>query len=483
MSSKYLTAQWYDQECTEVPDVMYIWTMSNPKISKQPTTEVWPIGYTNQASRLPFDMRCYANLKVPLSKECCSVVLYKTKSLGYTSSTTIQIPIGSNPLDKAPASSNGHDYCLLTSTPSISGSLWGYEQVYYATNERCIAPDNIKCNKNNTISIYPSVGCTGTPVNYNLTPDSASITTSTTQTVGATLVKIQTAQSVFSWFMSVDMNTYYPNGTRMLDYVFFGVFAIAYIMIIWSFSIKLVQYYKKRTAYNLGLVFCQLFWMAHIILKSIGNVIGYTAIVDGLVWLFQNLASIFTIFLSTWFMGQMFFITKQKMLILYTCWILLFLGCTWNHFLRFNRSIILPTAVRNVTKVLNAVWIYILFIFGVIPPTTIILRIIKMDEKNTSPLKVIWKADKIFCGLYLVQLFALSIFVCQDQLRNNSELLGDDRNWYCMMAFETLSIGLQGCITIVMISRMLRIIRNGGLNTATKLESRVAKPKDTRVTT
>ncbi|KAJ2998263.1 hypothetical protein HDV02_004683 [Globomyces sp. JEL0801] len=474
--SYYLTSQWYNKECETPPDVMYGFQMveSGVNTSRKKTNETWPIGYWNQANRAHYNSRCTnLNLKVPLTKECCSVAIDMVKAKGYLSSMTVNAFAPNDKLlSNAPASINGASYCALVADKSVSGSLYGFDRAYYRATGVCIGPENVQCFSNGTIAMYPSDKCTGDPVSVDLASTSAIIGGTALAATGS-LIKITEGTKEISWKMSVDLTTkYYPTGQSVWEVMFFVFYAIAHTIIAYTIYHKMRHFLKRKTAYNGAMILGQLLWLAHVFIRCIANRIGYTSTVDGLVYLFSNSASLLTVTISTKFILDMQKVSVRTHVIAYTIWTIIHFGLNWNHYLRFQVILFTPDMVR-VVKVCNPLWIYLVYIFDITPPLYVTYTMLKSSgqAKFQDAIALIYKADKYFLFLFGAAFADLVLYFTVDQLKNNSELLGDDRNWICILSLEALSVSLQGCIVVSLIDRMTTLVRSGKISVASQFSA------------
>ncbi|KAI8898249.1 hypothetical protein BC833DRAFT_620506 [Globomyces pollinis-pini] len=461
----YITAQWISNECSQAPDVMYGWTLTDPNASKPPKNDVWPAGYQTQASRIPFSKRCVLSLKVPLSKECCSVAIDLNRAKGFTSSATVKVPVGSPVLEYAPKTANGATYCSVISDNSNLTSVFGFEQAYYNGNGKCIGPENVICQSNGILQLYPLKDCKGEPVSIPLSANS-NVPITTLAAIGST-IQIQEAKTTFSWFMNADLtNLYMPTGKYAFESIFFIFYLLGLLLILYSLYQRVKKFFGNKSFYTTGMVLTQLMWLAHLLIKFLTNLTGYSRLADFFSFLFFELASLSTVLISLKFMCNMYRYSVAVQVCMYGFTIILHGVTNWNHYLRFT-YIPYSSDVNAYLRIANPFWIYLMFVVDLLPPLCVIYRLGRNLPSLPVMLQTVWRADVYFCGLLFLAILNFGIYLFQIWIRNSSELLGDDRVWVCVLSVESFTFALHSFIVVNLVDRMSLIIKKGPLESST----------------
>jgi hypothetical protein len=183
----------------------------------------------------------------------------------------------------------------------------------------------------------------------------------------------------------------------------------------------------------------------------------------GCIHFFLMLGSLTAILNTFHFLLSMLKADRKWYYIIYISVTIIHLAMNWNNYTRFNlidlRAIFTRDLVAVVTKV-NLAWLIFMFVFDTLPPLYIVGNLlISFKCSNSEKLKALWDADKWFVIVFALQFLDLILFITQDQLRSNSELLGHDRVWLSFISVEVFSLAVHGVLNGLLVERMVAIVK------------------------
>jgi hypothetical protein len=143
----------------------------------------------------------------------------------------------------------------------------------------------------------------------------------------------------------------------------------------------------------------------------------------------------------------------------------------WNQYTRFNVINLSHLFTRDLVAVVirvNLAWLCIMYVLDCLPPLYIVAKMLtSFNASFKDKCMAVWNADKWFVILYILQILDLILFITQDQLRSNSELLGNDRVWLSFISVEAFSLAIHGLLNTLIVERMVNIIKERRLFSTT----------------
>jgi hypothetical protein len=463
LTANFLTADGCDQM---PPDVMYGWNLLLENSTRAPASYAWPETYSRQASFRTYSVRCYGTLKAELSKECCVTSLNVTRSGNYTSYTTI-LADPENPLVSAPKSSLGATYCHLRAVRYTPSSAFGFDHAYYHANGQCISPHRVICNKDKTLSVFPTVGCQGTPTVISLNSTATVFNLTRLGLVTGDFVEVTQATSEFSWTILDRSPEYVPKFQYASDYAQVLLFITCVILLSYSIYQHSLKAWKAKRLYPIGEVAAQFFWLVFVVLRFVGQVGFWNYFLDGSTYLFHMAASLGSIAMSLNF----FFIMHSSYRRFYWPAMLLLLlvhgGLTFTQYTRFR---IVPTPASMFSPANNAIWAinlqiwFLLMYFGnCIPPLKVLHMIVSRYEGTIQEkLSQLWNINRKIFIVVISQVLIAIWFVLQQNIREASEILGHDRVWLCFLQVESLTHVLHSICTLFLVTNMVDVVNKSG---------------------
>ncbi|KAJ3274695.1 hypothetical protein HDV01_002217 [Terramyces sp. JEL0728] len=469
----FITSQWWQGKCNDgPPNVMYHHSIANEGATAA-VNETWPVGYSFQARNYKYyNLRCFGTLKAVLSEQCCAYPLvqhgypqYLTQAGNYKSVATVYAP-NANPLSAVPQLNSDTQYCALTAATSTS--LKGYADVYYLADSQCTPAENIICNSNGTMNIYPSAGCTGTPTVYDLTAGPISITTAALQTVNAQYlgIPVGTGQAKISYTIMISTNPFIPDFTFWADYMTIFMPLVSVLLLSYSVYYHGVKLWRQRKPYLLINFITQIIFLFFVVVAFMANVGFYSKLVDGLHYTSLLVATILSIILS---FRIIYTVQPVHWAVEYGSYFLVVavnVCLTWNNYVRFMQ--VVPNVNFNqqlvsVISVTNLIWYLLYYFIDCIPPLFIIYKLITSSpdyEKFTDVFKIVWAVDKWFAVNFMCQFTMVAFFILEDRIKNSTEWLKDDRVWLGFLSADSLAFAVHGALTAALFERMSVIIKN-----------------------
>jgi hypothetical protein len=228
-------------------------------------------------------------------------------------------------------------------------------------------------------------------------------------------------------------------------------------------SYHLLNLWKRRTLYY-GMIFMsQVFWMTYLIVRCAGTWTTWTSGFDGSVYFFFALGSLTSILNTLHFLLDIWKAPTRWYWTMYVTVFVLHGLMNWNHYTRFNlinlSHIFTRDFVAIVTRI-NLAWLCMMYILDCFPPLYIVaIMLTGFHATFKEKYKAVWNGDKWFVILYVLQLCDLVLFITQDQLRSNSELLGNDRVWLSFISVEAFCLAVHGFLNTLIIERTIIIVR------------------------
>jgi hypothetical protein len=139
----------------------------------------------------------------------------------------------------------------------------------------------------------------------------------------------------------------------------------------------------------------------------------------------------------------------------------------WNAYTRFNVIDLRPIFTRDlvaILKTINMTYLIFMFVFDTLPPLYIVgTMLVTFKCPKSEKLKALWEADKWFVVILGMQFLTLVLFILQEQLRSNSEILGHDRVWMAFGSVEVFSLAVHGVLNALLVERMVAIVKGRSL--------------------
>ncbi|KAJ3318488.1 hypothetical protein HDV06_000467, partial [Boothiomyces sp. JEL0866] len=402
--------------------------------------ETWPVGYSFQARNFKYySLRCFGTLKAVLSQQCCAYPLiqngypqYLTQAGSYKSVVTVYAP-NDSPLSAVPALTSDTQYCALTAT--TPGSLKGYADAYYLADSTCTPAENIICNANGTLNLYPSPGCSGVPAVYDLTGGSISITTPLLQTVTAQFLGIPsgTGQAKISYTIMISTNPFIPDFTFWSDYMTMFMPLVSVLCLAYSIYYHGLKLWNQRKPYLLINFLTQIIFLFFVIVAFLANMGYYSKMIDGLHYTSLMIATILSIILS---FRIIYSVQPVHWAVEYGTYFLVVavnVCLSWNNYTRF--MIVVPGVNFNQQLVAaitatNLTWNLLYYFIDCVPPLFIIYRLVRSSpeyQKVTDIFKIVWAIDRWFALNFVCQLVMVGFYILEDRIKNSTEWLRDDR--------------------------------------------------------
>ncbi|KAJ3310487.1 hypothetical protein HDV04_004986 [Boothiomyces sp. JEL0838] len=376
-----------------------------------------------------------------------------------------------SPLSAVPALSSDVQYCSLTATTSTS--LKGYADIYYLADSNCTPAENIICNANGTLNIYPSPGCTGTPSVYDLTSGPVPITTSNLQAVTANFLGIPsgTGKAKVSYSVMIATNPFIPDFTFWSDYMTMFMPLVSVLCLAYSIYFHGVKLWKQRKSYLLINFLTQIIFLFFVIVAFLANMGYYSKLVDGLHYTSLMVGTILSMILS---FKIIYSVNQAHWAIEYGTYFLVVavnICLSWNQYTRF--MVVVPGVNFNQQLVAaitatNLAWYLLYYFIDCIPPLVIIYKLVVTSpeyQKVTDIFKIVWAIDPWFVLNFICQIVMVGFFILEDRIKNSTEWLRDDRVWLGFLSADSLAFAVHAALTAALFERMTDIIKKNKIFT------------------
>jgi hypothetical protein len=462
-----LTANWLASDlCTSVaPDVMYGWLLQDEDAKRPPKNYTWPDTYTRQASFLHYSKKCFSTVKVDVEKECCVTSLNLTRSFGYQTTSTILVDSLDDAkfVQVAPKAANGAKYCGLRAKQYNANSTFGVDRLYVRANGECITPYGFRCFENNTIALYGGKSCSGNVTQIELSNDRKDLTFPRLGEMTGNMLVIDSAQSEFSWTALDRSFDYIPLGNHACDFVQMFCFILAFYLLAYSIYFHMRNAIRTKRGHPIMETIVQVFWLVHITLKYVSQFGLWNFAFDGSTYLFLMAASLGNTILSLNF----FFIVNPRWakfkIASIVFLVLVHFGLTWTQYTRFRLinmgNLFSPENVAIFTITLQ-VWFMIMYFGDCIPPLSVIHTIVRRQGGSVRDgLKELWETNRRVFVVVLMQFFIAILYVVQQNIRENSSILGHDRWWLTFFQVESLVHAMHSVCNVYLISNMVSFVK------------------------
>jgi hypothetical protein len=463
-----LTANWLASDlCTIAPpDVMYGWHLQAEDARKPPRNYTWPDTYVRQATFLRYTNRCWGTVKVDIEHECCVTSLNIERSFGYQTTTTILVD--SLEEDKfigaAPVAANGALYCGLRAKEYRANSTFGVDRLYVRANGQCISPYGFKCFENSTIAFYDNKKCNGEATSYNLNKERKLINFTRLGELTGAMLEVKSAKSQFSWTAFDRSFDYIPMGNYPSDYFQLLCFMVAFILLFYSMAFHFQRSIATRKFHPIMKTTVQLFWLVHITLKYIALFGLWNYAFDGSTYLFLMLASLGNTMLALYFFFAVNPAWSRYQVSAAAFLVVVHLGLTWTQYTRFRlidlNGLFTPENVAIFNLCLQ-IWFLIMYVGDCIPPLSVIYLVVQRSSGSISDgFQELWATNRRVFLVVMLQVCIAILYIIQQNIRENSAILGHDRVWLSFFQVESLIHAMHSVCNIYLITNMVNFVKS-----------------------
>jgi hypothetical protein len=222
---------------------------------------------------------------------------------------------------------------------------------------------------------------------------------------------------------------------------------------------------KSRSSYLLFILFNHIFWVGFVACKLCGHFGIYDNELGGFTSLFQMMGSLCAVMNTLQFILSAQKVTRAYSLIAYGFTFVLHITMNWNNYTRFFPvgHIFTRDLVSVITKV-NLAWLVMMFVFDCVPPIFVIYRLMHgYDCSWKLKFKAVWNHDPWFILIFEAQFLCLVLFITQEQLRNNSEVLGHERVWLAFHGVDTFCQALFAVLNTKLVEIMVKALKSKSL--------------------
>ncbi|KAJ3000281.1 hypothetical protein HDV02_006492 [Globomyces sp. JEL0801] len=426
--ASYFQSVWLTGNCKNEPSAMYIFSENNPTKAYQFVVEEYAYSTCGNNPKQKFSGCCYSSLNISQS-------IYQS-----ISHQAINLESSTSKLTLAPKTANGVTYChLITSNSTVQES-------FYRPGTACY-DGQYKCSYSNQLQIFPEDKCQGNPTTLPLSNQLESKVIPKIGPVSYRTFVFQEGKEVFTWTAYTPSTLLIPDYSVSLEVIENLSFGLANIGAIVTIVYLFLKYYQKRTSYLYWLFVSQIMWFLWIFTHTYYyNVIFPTY--QSMLWFSQiknslfGLATLATVVNSTTFLLA-FHIVKRKSL--QFLWYLLVLivhiilcGGKYFDYFRLQQS---SDSFLKQWQDLAIIWIVLLFGYNILPSFYISISILRIDSKHPTVFHVLsdlFKVDKKFLFMMIVQLLITICYFAMSIVQNLTEFFGNDRQWLAINGPITL---------------------------------------------
>jgi hypothetical protein len=239
------------------------------------------------------------------------------------------------------------------------------------------------------------------------------------------------------------------------------------VIIILSTTYHLRSLLKRITVYLVLVVLSQVFWVVFLILRLATSWGNYSPSIDGWVFFFQMVGSLSAVLNTLHFLLFIIQVRWVYAILSYLFVFALHLGLTWNNYTRLEfipHNINFTRDLVSIVNRLNLIWIIFMFVFNCLPPLAVVGKLLfSYPSSMRSKWHALWTTDRWFVMITGCQLFNLFLYITQDQLRSNSELLRHDRVWLSFISVDAFTQSLHCMLNALLVERMKAIVKSNQL--------------------
>ncbi|KAJ3258572.1 hypothetical protein HK103_003532 [Boothiomyces macroporosus] len=390
--------------------------------------------------------------QIPTDYGCCISSLDKSITFGYGSTNYHYVTNSLNLTISPPVSANNNYYCLIIPNNS---SLYPYEAIYIKEKE-CF--QNFECTMQG-LNYYSTSNCQG---NYSAFDSSLSIYSS----LNYSIVLITSGTVKLKWVAQVPAGLFVPGFVvpmEILSLICQIIVLGGYLGLTVYFSLK---YYRNKRIKDFGFAFTYLSWLisniftaayAYILIQN-----DNTLLVLNFVASFEVLPTLFTAMISGSIILQIF---KQSHLLLarvlmYGGLVLLFIGLYGPIIVSYGLGItsadlfnfFYPTA-----PMLDMGWTIFIFVFDMAPAIILLVMICKQYIEDYSKMSLEITFQQLLLHKYwritmnfIVQLAIMVLYFVIGYIRNQTDWLGGDRNFYAIHGISGLLYLIQNTMVLAL---------------------------------
>jgi hypothetical protein len=408
-----------------------------------------------------------------------------TRSAGYQTTTTILVDSLDDDkfLRAAPKAANGAQYCGLRAKLYNPNSTFGVDRLFVRANGACISPYGFRCFENNTIALYSDRNCNGDAVPASLSNEKRDLNFARLGDMTGSMFVVENAQTEFSWTALDRSFDYIPMGNYESDYLQLFCYILAFYMLAYSIYFHFTNAIRTKRGHPIMETIVQVFWLVHITLKYVSQFGLWNFAFDGSTYLFLMFASLGNTLLSLNF----FFIVNSRWakfkIASIVFLIIIHLGLTWTQYTRFrliNMGSLFTQENIFIFNITLQVWFMIMYFGDCIPPLSVIHTVVRGQGGSVRDgLKELWDSNRRVFVVVLMQIFIAILYVVQQNIRENSSILGHDRWWLTFFQVESLVHAMHSVCNVYLISNMVNFVKNTSIS-GSKLNSSASGTRSDR---
>ncbi|KAJ3321611.1 hypothetical protein HDV06_004026 [Boothiomyces sp. JEL0866] len=432
--------QWYTDSCHGPPSSMVVFNdlVANPPL----------YNYSIIENPIPI---CSMD-QIPTDSGCCISSLDPSITFGYGSTNYHYVSDALNVTISPPTSANNVKYCLIIPN---SNSLLPYQAIYIKEQE-CF--ENFECTPQG-LNYYSTSNCQG---NYSIFDSSLQVHSS----FSYSKVVITSGSVQMKWVAQVPAGLFVPGFKEPLEIVSL----ICQILVLGGYlvlaSYYSVEYYRKRQFKDFGFAFTYLSWL----ISNIFTVAyAYTLIQNDNLLLalnfiasFEVLPTLFTSMISGSVILQIF--KKSHLLLarvlMYGGLVVLFLSLYGPIIASYGLGIIsadLFNFFYPAAPILDMAWTVFIFVFDMLPAIILLAMICKQYIEDYSKMSVKITFEQLLLYKYwritmnfVVQCVIMVLYFVIGYIRNQTDLLGGDRNFYSIHGISGLFYLIQNFMVLAL---------------------------------
>ncbi|KAJ3309561.1 hypothetical protein HDV04_005944 [Boothiomyces sp. JEL0838] len=435
MSQIVFQTAWLSSFCTGPPDTMIIFNETTPTLAYAVFGQVNPIPYCG-LSMADIDIGCCL-----ASLDLGSSFNYSSVSRNYLTDYSLAQSI--------PKAAVGKTYCTLLSNDPFS--LFGYQEMYFLPSAMCLE-NQFKCYSDR-LEIYAGNDCTGFTETVTLHQEATVFNSSIIGNVTIGFLSISNGTWLVEWTGYIQGNLLVPNFSEPIEIISLLLEMITGILILVLLASVSKKYLKTKRNADLW----SLMSISFLIVALAFQVCYQYLVIDSIYLLnvltfIEQIVTIWSLFFCITNCNLLYAIFKvYSLLIIYGGYILCILAYFGFMGLVYGCLISILFLSGSCSNYYNTVldlqigWNLVYMIFGMIPPTIIIVTVLTIQIRKIQGSSLIYKNRKII--LFAVLELLCAIISCmvgylkQQLSRNDRQLLAieyitgtlEPLNFYCLM--------------------------------------------------
>ncbi|KAJ3319838.1 hypothetical protein HDV06_005888 [Boothiomyces sp. JEL0866] len=414
---------------------------------------------------------CGTNL-FPMHGGCCFSNLAKSYFSGYASLVQREV---FREKSNFPVAANGAAYCHIKAVNP--NSLYGLNEVWIKADGACVE-NFYSCKPTGELSRYSGSGCTQQSSSIRLNPSASSFDFADMGNVEGEFVTISNGYEHFTWTAYIPAVTFVYRYNTLLENIALVCYIGAIMVSLSVLAYSIHKFIKTKSTYLTIFVLSQLLWVLWIAMDfgylniifptSASNLDEWYAEIAGCMF---NLASLTTVWNTAAFIVGFKNITGHLRSAMFGTIVTIHIALAGGNYTVYLYLTNAQGSIWQSWHQILPLWTLCMFIFNTVPSFLITIPLIKnldyLRKMSTwAAIKRLLITDKIFSALVCLQLTNTLIALIVYTIQQATQLLGSDRNYYCMNGVFALVYAVHAAINCLFLEHIRSILQSSRMKSS-----------------